>query len=224
MSPPPSPLRADSPLWDLAGFLLGLALAIALSWQPRDLIWSLWLSSLVLGYATIVLGIVGAVRRCATGPLAGLGAGLLGLFLLAFFTVHFGGFHFVHGVFLCVFFPLRPMAGGGFPLTGEIIATVIASYWSWLLVAAIAERGALLQAWRGGGDGRADAGAEGGDSGGLAGFNPMGPYRNVIRMHLLIFFFAGAHFAQLDGMWVLAVVFAVYFFPWRLLRRTADAA
>jgi len=39
------------------------------------------------------------------------------LFGLAFFTVHFGGFHFVHSVFLSVFFPLNP--GGpvqhGFP-------------------------------------------------------------------------------------------------------------
>ena len=210
MSASPSPLRAASPLWDAVGFLLGLALAIALSWQPRDLIWSLWLSSLVLGYATIVLGITGAVRRSATGGLATAGSGVLGLFLLAFFTVHFGGFHAVHAVFLCVFFPLHPAAHGAFPLTWETLGTVVASYWPWLLSAAIAERAALLQAWR----------SEGGDAktGGLAGFNPMGPYRNVIRMHLLIFFFAGAHFAGLGGAWVLAVVFAVYFFPWRLLK------
>jgi hypothetical protein len=47
----------------------------------------------------------------------------------------------------------------------------------------------------------------------------MTPYRNVIRLHLLIFFFAGAKFAQLDGFLVYTVVYAVYFFPWRLLRR-----
>jgi hypothetical protein len=46
----------------------------------------------------------------------------------------------------------------------------------------------------------------------------MAPYRNVIRMHLLIFFFAFAHFARLENFAVYAVVSAGYFFPWRLLR------
>jgi hypothetical protein len=45
------------------------------------------------------------------------------------------------------------------------------------------------------------------------------PYKNVIRLHLLIFFFAGAHFVKLDSFLVYAVVYAVYFFPWRLLKK-----
>jgi hypothetical protein len=40
-------------------------------------------------------------------------------------------------------------------------------------------------------------------------------------MHLLIFFFAFAHFARLESFAVYAVVYAVYFFPWRLVRRGA---
>lgn len=47
----------------------------------------------------------------------------------------------------------------------------------------------------------------------------MAPYKNVIRLHLLIFFFAFAHFARLDNFLAYAVVSAVYFFPWRLLKR-----
>jgi hypothetical protein len=43
-------------------------------------------------------------------------------------------------------------------------------------------------------------------------------------MHLLIFFFAFAHFAGLDNFAVYAVVYAVYFFPWRLLARPRAAA
>jgi len=43
-------------------------------------------------------------------------------------------------------------------------------------------------------------------------------YTNVIRMHLLIFFFFFAHFARLENFAVYAVVYAVYFFPWRLVR------
>jgi hypothetical protein len=47
------------------------------------------------------------------------------------------------------------------------------------------------------------------------------PYRNVIRMHMLIFFFFFAHFAKLENFAVYAVVYAVYFFPWRLVRKPA---
>ena len=46
------------------------------------------------------------------------------------------------------------------------------------------------------------------------------PCRNVVRMHLLIFFFAGASVAKLDGFLVYAVVYAGHFFPWRLLKPT----
>jgi len=47
----------------------------------------------------------------------------------------------------------------------------------------------------------------------------MGPYKNVIRLHLLIFFFAFASFAKMENFLVYAVVYAVYFFPWRLLKK-----
>jgi hypothetical protein len=40
-------------------------------------------------------------------------------------------------------------------------------------------------------------------------------------MHMLIFFFFIAHFARLDNFVVYAVVYAAYFFPWRLVRRSA---
>jgi hypothetical protein len=41
----------------------------------------------------------------------------------------------------------------------------------------------------------------------------------VVRLHLLIFFFAAAHFLKLESFLVYAVVYAVYFFPWRLVKR-----
>lgn len=206
-----APNRLASPLLDALGFAFSLALALALSWQARDLIWSLWLSSLVIGYLTIVLGIVGSVRRGLASGGSVVGGIALGLFLLGFFTVHFGGFHLGHAVFLSLFFPLAEVPKDSFPLSPDTLATVAGSYWPWLLSAAIAERTALAQAWRG------EAGT-GGVKTGMDGFNPMRPYRNVIRMHLLIFFFAGCHAAGIDGVWVFCVVFAVYFFPWRMLR------
>ena len=46
----------------------------------------------------------------------------------------------------------------------------------------------------------------------------MAAYKNVVRLHVLIFFFAFASFMKVDSFAVYVVVYAVYFFPWRVLR------
>lgn len=201
----------------------GLALAWLLHWQVRDLVWSLWLSSLLVGYAMIVWKIFGPVvvlsrRKAASDASAGLkaaGFGLYlggGLFMLAFFTFHFGMFHFVHSIFLNMFFPALDGARHGGPSL-SLYAHVVASYWPFVVVAAVAERNAF----------RLPSvpplfGTEPAAASRRPGGTMMEPYRNVVRMHLLIFFFAFAHFARLENFVVYAVVYAVYFFPWRLAR------
>ncbi len=228
---------------DALAFAGGLALAWHFRWETRDLVWSLWLSSLVVGYAMIVwmlirpVVVVGSrawgVRDSLGGEgmgsvlLAGAAAGLGGLFLLAFFTVHFGGFHFVHSVFLKAFFPLEAGAERGTPglaFYGEVFQR----YWWFLPAAAIAERGAFRM------EPEQDEGApdtavtvqaiaarqaKQAAKGGMTGM--MAPYKNVIRLHLLIFFFAAASMLKLDSFLVYAVVYAAYFFPWRLVRKNA---
>ena len=208
--------RSWASAWpDAVAFAVGLGLAWWLRWQTKDLVWSLWLSSLCVGYAMIiwaifrpVFGVVAEARGNGGSPLALAGIGgfffLGALFLLAFFTVHFGGFHFVHSVFLNSFFPIE--AGRrGFPGWADY-KDVFLAYWIWLPVAFLAEREAFRL--RGPNPGSP-----------LSGDVMMGPYRNVIRMHLLIFFFAFASFTHLDNFAVYAAVYAVYFFPWRLVRR-----
>lgn len=195
----------DSVWFDLFAFVLGLGIAWHFSWQTRDLVWSLWLASLVVGYSTIVIGIFSGVRRAESG----IGALIGGLFILGFFTVHFGMFHFVHSAFLAGFFPLT--SDRGFPSATTYIL-VLSSYWPWLLAAVIAERNALWEAWRGTSSTVRKSGAKPKP---LDGFNPMKPYVNVIRMHLLIFFFAFTSFMGLENFLIYAVVYAVYFFPWR---------
>jgi hypothetical protein len=205
----------------------GLAMAWWLKWQVRDLVWSLWLSSLLVGYAMIVWKIFGPVllveRAVATNdasPLArtALGGAFLlgGLFLLAFFTVHFGMFHFVHSVFLNLFFPVFDTQVRGFP-SQSLYLHVLRAYWPFVLVAAVAERRAFLRPAPllvGLG-----ASIAGGPAAKRFGDDFMTPYKNVVRMHLLIFFFAFAHFARLENFFVYAVVYAVYFFPWRLVKK-----
>jgi hypothetical protein len=197
-------------LFDLLAFAAGLGMAWAFGWQAKDLVWGLWLSSLVVGYTTIVVGIGRGVFVASQAPgkpasPVGLVLSLLFvLFLLTFFTIHFGGFHFVHSVFLNLFFPV--VDPKSFPSEG-LYTEVFRRYWPFLTAAFLAERAALRTAWNAPLDFRQRGGQ-----------NVLGaPYRNVVRMHLLIFFFAFASAMGLDSFGVYAVVFAVYFFPWRTL-------
>ncbi|MEQ8514629.1 MAG: DUF6498-containing protein [Chromatocurvus sp.] len=89
---------------DLLAFALGLSVAYYLEWDTTDLVWSLWLCSLVLGYLTL-LSAIGSraylslhmtrhegfpgTQRASTG-LIGMAAGL---FFLGFLSLHFCGFH-----------------------------------------------------------------------------------------------------------------------------------
>lgn len=227
-SPPPVP-DTLSPGWrsawpDALALAGGLGLAWWLQWQARDLVWSLWLSSLVVGYAMIVWMIFSPLlvveRNAALEGASGLarttlgGAYLVGaLFLLAFFTFHFGMFHFVHSIFLNAFFPVLATPGRGFA-SAALYLHVARDYWPFVLVAAVAERGAFRLP------------AVGASLASLknTGNGFMEPYKNVVRLHLLIFFFAFTHFAHLDNFIVYAIVYAVYFFPWRLVKAGAKRA
>ena len=225
---------------DALAFVIGLALAWQFQWETRDLVWSLWLSSFVIGYAMIVWGIFGPGAEIARAawrgraelvgapkmPAVAGGAVLLagGLFLLAFFTVHFGGFHFVHSVFLNSFFPVEP-GTKSFP-GPALYWEVFLRYWWFLPAAAIAERSAFRMPSAPSDPPDTTVTAEAiaarkarNTAAAFGQVGMMAPYKNVVRLHLLIFFFAFAHFAKLDNFLVYAVVYAVYFFPWRLLKK-----
>lgn len=246
MTPAPDSPRWTTPWLDALAFAAGLAVAWLGAWTATDLVWSLWLSSLVVGYAMIVWRIAqpvvaitrgarrdwkdvrvamttrGAMPAVATGSILLIG----GLFTLAFFTVHFGFFHYVHSQFLAMFFPLdgndpRQLVGVG-PYTD-----IVQRYWTFLPAAFLAERAAFLKPARVPTSDRSvtSVAIAARKARGTKAFGGMlAPYRNVVRMHMLIFFFAFASFAALDNFAVYAVVYAVYFFPWRLVRRARIGA
>jgi hypothetical protein len=183
---------------DLAAFGVTVSLAATLHWRARDLIWGLWISSLCVGYTHIVMTIVAGVRPASGAPT--LSAVVGGLGLLAFFTFHFGVFHLVHSMFLNLFFPL---VGRGIANPIEIFQTTLARYWPFVLVN-------LGYRWRDLPKGRVS----------LAGKDAfMAPYASVIRMHLLIFVFAGLHALHLGHLAIYPVL-AAYFFPWHQLPRS----
>ena len=239
VSTEPTASRWTSAWPDVLAFALGLGVARFAGWTTTDLVWSLWLSSLIVGYSMIVwmivrpaLAIARGARRDASltrqafaqGRLPVMaGAGILvggGLFMLAFFTVHFGGFHYVHSQFLNGFFPIDgapPGRGGSAGM--DTYLEVLRRYWTFLPAAFLAERSAFQRF-------TVSAMFNGASKSQMPGAM-LAPYRNVLRMHSLIFVFAFAHFAGIDGFVLYAIVYAVYFFPWRLVRRpeaTAAAA
>ncbi len=240
---------------DLLAFVLGLAVAYFLKWETRDLVWSLWLGSLVLGYLT-VLSTIGAGaylglcvlrqeglsrRQRRVALVAGTAACV---FFLTFFSFHFCGFHAGHSVFLGHFFPLEGLKSEGFikafmnpPLLWALVFRhLMVPYGLFLIPALIAERkvvfGPLLLAFEKAREARLASGAlqeaAACQAQSLA-KQPLGelmrrPYQNVIRMHLLIFFFGFCHMAKVSSFVVYAAVYFVYFFPWGAFRRSRKSA
>ncbi len=208
---------------DALAFAAGLGLAWTAGWKTADLVWSLWLSSLTVGYATIVWGAlqpaVMQFREGATGR--GVAAIVRGFALTAFFTVHFGIFHAGHAAFLSQFFPLFQQHKQTGLIDFTLLAEVVRRYGWFVPVALLAERQAFrlpvpppeppamsVKA--------ADIAARKARQA-IGSVTMFQPYLNVVRLHLLIFFFAAVHFAGLESFAIYAVVYAVYFFPWRFV-------
>lgn len=208
-------------LHDLGLFAATVAVAAWQDWAATDLVWSLWISSLLVGYAFIVVvlfvgndppapgdeetapGIVAAALG-DDGRALGRVVGLLGaLVALGFFTFHFGIFHYVHSVFLNEFFPLVDpseglLEGSGGPVWwAHVIVTAVERYWPFLVATVLSRRADFLASVQADPDRDTTLGR---------------PYLNVVRMHLLIFVFAGLEMAGLRGYAVYPVLF-FYFFP-----------
>jgi hypothetical protein len=182
-----------------------LVAAHVFEWETRDLVWSLWLSSLVIGYATILISLLHSPSkkqwREARGVVKALFVFLV-IFGLFHYTLHFGTFHFVHSMILNSLFPLGESPHGIPSLA--VYGQVFERYWGFLVLSAVIRRVGLLEAWRG--QSRLST-----------------PYRNVIRMHATIILLGAAYFAGWTGFGLYAVAFCAYFFPVHLLRAPQGA-
>jgi hypothetical protein len=115
------PERQDA---SLALFSFGLTVALATyeGWVAADLVWSLWLSSLAFGLV-LFLGVTGAAlvghvrRRRVLRPIA------TSVFMLAFFVLHYGAFHYGHAQFLVDLFP----PGDGLPPLAEFSGPLVSA-------------------------------------------------------------------------------------------------
>lgn len=202
--------------WLVAAAALAVTLLAAVleGWQATDIVWGMWISSLVSGYAMIVTAIIAALLK-GRDPAAGSGAAQdsvpplrarLGgaLFMLAFFSVHFGFFHAGHAMFTQHFFPLPGV--GDHELPGNFLAVTplaLAAYWPVVLASLVARRDGFRTA-----------------AGGESKQAMLQPYHYVVKNHLMIFIVIGCTLAGLQG-WLLYVLFLWYFAPpelWQFLK------
>jgi hypothetical protein len=121
---------ASRQVWSVVSAAGTLLLAWVLGWKARDLAWGLWLSSLVLGYVTIVLS------RFRDGNF------LTSLATLLLFTFHFGFFHFIHSAFLSF---LLPIDGVGEGRSMELYLAVVREYWPIVIASGIGAWPRLLR-------------------------------------------------------------------------------
>ncbi len=119
MTTPPQPsssirltLSDLNPRWvDILAFASSLLLAFLLGWSSKDLLWGLWLTSFMGGisYTTWCLVIRKLlIKESAWKRIFPALAGLIGV---AFFSLHFGMFHYVYASMLDLPWPLRSDPG-----------------------------------------------------------------------------------------------------------------
>jgi len=262
---------------DIVVFAGTVAFAAYQNWTAKDIIWSLWISSLVLGYSFIIFSsltiflygkarssrniksskksslintpplffnfniivltlvlirwsspvkwliILGSIIFAAMSILLrdrSIDSGEPALknlvrralwrlftylpmvvFILGFFSVHFGFFHFIHSIFLNGFFPIIEVSPFGktpdemVVFFSDLIGRALGEYWPFIVFSAFSRINDYGKALR----------KPGGPHMGL-------PYANVVRMHLMIFVFAALYAIRLQSYAVYPVLF-FYFFP-----------
>jgi len=194
---------------DASGFVVALALTYLLGWSTRDLIWSFWVSSLVVGTAHIA--------AANFGPALGPGVPAAGRVLLfafglpgvAFFLFHFGFFHYIHAHILSLPFP--PIDDPGRVYVGtltwrnvrpfsftETLAVGFSRYSPIALVALVREWPSI----------RAAAGRDRTERGTVD-----AAYRSVIRIHVVVLLSIAFFAVGVDSFATFVIVFAIYFAP-----------
>ena len=114
-------------IFGLAVDLLPVFAVLVLGWGAAPLVFLYWLENLVIGAMTVV-------RMLTVGVMNGVATVLGALFMSAFFTVHYGMFCFVHGIFLVALSTDMsqattdgPLNQGGFPGMDTMIGYMLGS-------------------------------------------------------------------------------------------------
>ena len=198
--------------WETALYAFALWLLSVQGWGAGDVVWSLWSTSFITGYITLLVTIIGGGAALAARGGGGLGAFAVLLagaaFMLAFFSVHFGMFHVIHSVFLNLFFPLVEW---GRPEPGLVVQAqtyllrCLEAYPAFIALCVLSH----VPAWR------RPASLRNGMT---------APYASVVKLHLIIIAIGFSQAASAEYATVI-VFLGVYFLPlgaiWRAVREPA---
>jgi len=191
------------------GVLLGtLALAYFSGWRAKDLVWSLWLSSLAVGFLSVLIsGGRRVIRPDATMVERAFSViGALGAIMV--FSVHFGLFHYVYASILDLLMPLMDHPGrvyigkltwkGGTSFSfWETLGIAIVQYWPVVLLNVMRDRQSVL-------------------SSSVMTGKEMGPYLVILKLHFLVMGLGACYGLGLDSFPVYAAVYAILFSPAKL--------
>jgi len=190
-------------LTDLGTFAAGLAATWFLGWSTRDLLWGMWICSLVSGFVFFVGSGVKKLRGQQIGDVIFGTVGLV--FGLGFFVLHFGAFHYVQGAMLDLLTPLEPDPGrvyvGKLTWKGarsfsifNTVAIALTKYWALIIITVV--------------------------HGLLSGIPDMQdrnegfrPYIFVLKMHFLMFALAALYAIGLESFPVYVLVLMFFFTP-----------
>jgi hypothetical protein len=209
-------IEHEIPLWlqlliSFISFTFIFAIAQIQKWDVSDMVWSLWITSLTLGYCYLIAGITSKAIHTRSQSVDGILSVLENtsihsslsfivifvgaLFQFLFFSIHFGLFHFAHSIFLNEFFPLVPNSDEKFSNFFNFISISLQHYWPVIFFSLLSSLRRFQRVTL-----RIDERFM------------IRPYINVVKIHLSIFAFAGLSATGIMD-WVLPVIFIVYFFP-----------
>ncbi|MCI0707072.1 MAG: DUF6498-containing protein [Ignavibacteriae bacterium] len=197
--------RAPQPsLLDIFTFIGGLAIAYFLGWSTKDLVWSFWAASLVSGFAIqFYMKLAPAAKQHKNA--AEWGFTVIGtLFGMAFFSVHFGFFHYIFASMLDMLMPLMPHPGreyvGHLTWRGNTefdffatMWTAVGSYWYFALIS-IAHDYKVFQTVP-------------------AKDQYFEPYKKILKIFFLMFLLGGFFELGLESLPVHLLILLLYFAP-----------
>ncbi|HEY4611398.1 MAG TPA: DUF6498-containing protein [Bacteroidota bacterium] len=210
LSPSAEAQRAQSgspqlALLDILTFLASMVITYALGWSTKDLVWSFWTSSLISGSAIqLYMKLAPAYKRntnAAEWAFTAIGT----IFGMAFFSVHFGAFHYVFASMLDMFMPLTPHPGrvyvGHLTWQGDIgfdffatLSIAVFSYWPFALISIAHDYKAFQTV--------------------PAKDQYFEPYKKILRIFFVMFLLGGLYELGLESFLSYTLILVLYFAPY----------
>jgi hypothetical protein len=191
-------------------FCFGMAAVWLSGWELRDVVWGFWITSLAIGYLLILAGIghIGLHQLRNRGKRLRAVVAYM-LFMVAFFTFHFGFFHWGQAHFLAAFLDWPELTAVDFPAIFLLLPTLVADYWP-IILAGLAFRVGDARALMGEKLGAATNARETERAlNELIAF----PYSGVLRLHIAIFGLLAARMFSLPDPLLFTLAYAWFFLP-----------